>query len=49
MVGRGHGELERRGVARLEPGQVSATPARVLRVIVEIRLLRQVVRLDRQG
>lgn len=49
MVGRWNGEFKCRGAARLQSGQISATPARVLCIVVEIRIVRQVVRLHWQG
>lgn len=49
MARRRHGELQRRGAARQQTGQVSASPARELCAKLEVRRLRQVVRVHRQG
>ena len=46
---RRHGELQRRGAARDQARQVPAAPARVVRALAQVRLLRQVVRVHRQG
>ena len=49
VAGCGHGELERRSSARHETRQIPAALARVLRVVSAICLVRQMVRLHRQG
>lgn len=49
MVGRGHGEFERGGVARDEAGQVSVASARELCVESAVCCLRKVVCVDGQG
>lgn len=49
VAGRGHGELERRGAALQQAGQVPAAPARELRALAQVCRLRQVVRQHRQG
>jgi len=48
MAGRWNGERERRSVTRFETGQVSIASARFVRVVVEVCLFRQVVRLHRK-
>lgn len=48
VAGRRDGELERGGASRHQVRQVSAASARLLRALAAFRLLRQVVRLDRQ-
>jgi hypothetical protein len=49
VAGRGHGELERRGAALQQAGQVPAAPARELRALAQVCRVRQVVRQHRQG
>lgn len=43
------GEQQRGGAPLLEAGQVPAAPARELRAVAQVRLVRKVVRLHRQG
>lgn len=49
MAGGGHGELSRGGPARGQAGPLPAAAARVVRVVAQVRGLREVVRVHRQG
>jgi len=44
-----NGKQQRRSFASLQAGQISTSPARQLRAVAQVRLLRQVVRQHRQG
>ncbi|XP_044300822.1 transducin-like enhancer protein 3 isoform X9 [Varanus komodoensis] len=49
VAGRGHGEQQRGGAAPQQGRQVPAAPARELRPLAQVRLLREVVRQHREG
>ena len=49
MASSRHGEQQRGSPTRSQARQVPAAPARVLRAVAQVRVLRQMVRLHRQG